>query len=57
MINWLPYLACGTFSSCLGNLMVRKYYERKVYPSIVEYGNNTTPLLDKFYEEHDTRFV
>lgn len=57
MINFLPYLACGTLGSCLGQILVKKYYERTVYPPIIEYGNARTPLLDKFYEDHDTRFV
>ena len=54
MISWLPYLACGTLGSCIGQILVKRYYERKVHPSVIEYGNDRTPLLDKFREEeHD----
>jgi hypothetical protein len=47
-MNLLTYLACGTFSSCVGNLVARYYYERSIRVPTIEYDTCATPLLDEW---------
>ena len=53
LLAWAPYLACGTLGSCLGQILVRKYYERKIFMPIVEFNDPGAPLLEEFYNEHE----
>lgn len=55
-MNLITFIACGTFSSCVGNLVARCYYERSILSPTVEYKTCATPLLDEWKQEKSREY-
>ena len=50
-MNLATFIACGTISSCVGNLVARYYYERSILSPTIQYKTCASPLLDEWRQQ------